>query len=129
MKEEEVKEIERQAEKTVNNLIKKGEKRHIEQALILKTNGFSCLEDTIQSEIMKIALQNINPKTDFIVFTNQEQQQHKEDNGRSLIIPFNVSKKVYVKLDDYGSVEALRENSKLNVNSQYAITFMLAEEY
>ena len=38
-------------------------------------------------------------------------------------------KKVYVKMDDYGSPEILSKQLGTKVNARYVITFMLAEEY
>ena len=97
---------------------------------ILKTRGFMELDENLQVEIMAKAMPRISPKTDMIVF-KKDAKEHYEDDNRTLIMPLpkGLDKKVYVKLDDFGSKEVLSESAGHKVDTQYAITFLLAEEY
>lgn len=65
----------------------------------------------------------------FIVFDPKAERERKEDNEESLILPSAANDKVFVKLDDFGSEEALSENCGYSVNTQFAVTFLLAEEW
>ncbi|RLF38194.1 MAG: hypothetical protein DRN03_00330 [Thermoplasmata archaeon] len=96
----------------------------------LFTVGFRSLPSDIQTEIIKKAMEKISPKTDFIVFRNEPGEDHYEDEGRTYVYYMpNLPKKVYVKLDDFGSPEILSEQLGTKVNTRYVVTFMLAEEY
>lgn len=98
--------------------------------LVLLTKGFRYnLDSELQADIMKTGLARINTKTDFIVFNPEVKTERIDDEGRSVILPSEAKDKVYVKLDDFGSAEALTENCGFTVNTRYAVTFMLAEEY
>ena len=101
---------------------------------MVSTSGF--IEEIPKDEqaiIYCIATAKINQKTDFIIFDPEMDKTAKpqfEDDGRSFHIPMNtIPKKVYVKLDDFGSKETLSENVGHPVQTQFLITFMLAEEY
>jgi hypothetical protein len=67
---------------------------------------------------------------DFIVFDPNIGGEKYEDEGRSyhLSAPW-LEKKVYVKLDDYGTKENLSENIGFPVNTQFVATLMLPEDY
>ena len=105
------------------------------------TRGFQGLISDVQAEIMSKATSRIHPtKPDMIVFypegyTNGKPNttEHLEDNGRTLITTIKgLTAKVYAKLDDFGSPEALKENMGEYApkgNIQHVLTFMLAEEY
>jgi len=83
-----------------------------------------------QREILREGLKRIDPKApDFIIFDPKADKERTDDEGRSLILPSKAKEKVYAKLDDFGSPEALSENCGYPVNTQFAVTFMLAEEY
>lgn len=104
---------------------------NLSEVLFLRTRGFiySIDEDT-QAEITEEGLKRIDPKTpDFIIFDPKADKERTEDEGRSLILPSKAKEKVYVKLDDYGSPEVLSENCGFSVNTRFAVTFLLAEEY
>ena len=107
--------------------------------VIMRTRGFIAdISTNLQGKIMLYALKRIRPeKPNWVVFypDGKEVREHLEDEGRTLIAPRfqGLTKKVYVILDDFGSVEALKENmgkyALPNLNTQYVVTFLLAEEY
>lgn len=101
------------------------------KGIILSTIGFRTeIPSDLQAKIIKKALAKISPKTDFIVFRNELGTSHYEDEGRTYVYYMpKLPKKVYVKLEDYGSPEILSEQLGYKVDTQYIITFMLAEEY
>jgi hypothetical protein len=102
----------------------------IGEVLLLTTRGFSQIQPDIQAEILEEGLKRIQPKApDFIIFDSKVTEEQKEDEGRSVRLPSRGKEKVYAKLDDFGSSEALSESSGFKVNTRYALTFMLAEEY
>lgn len=101
--------------------------------MIVVTRGFATeIPVELRTPIIELALNYISPETDFIFF-DPEMNKHKlryEDEGRSLRIPMrSIPKKVYAKLDDYGSKEVLSEQVGYPVQTQYVLTLMLAEEY
>lgn len=94
------------------------------KALVVKTDGFDNLPIEDMEFCFKKTLENINQKTNFIVFNPNEMTTHLEDEGRTLIVSSpNISKKVYAKLDDYKGCE------NQAFGNRWVITFMLAEEY
>ncbi len=96
------------------------------------TQGFQGIEDDdIGGDIIAQTIGLIQPdKPDFLVFDPKATRTHHEDEGRTLHIAYpRLKDKVYVKLDDFGSAEALSENAGQKLNTQYAVTFMLATEY
>ncbi len=99
--------------------------------LLLMTRGFQFeTPQPIQREILEKGLERIHPKApDFIIFDPKADKERTDDEGRSLILPSKAKEKVYAKLDNYGSKEALSKNCGYPVNTQFAVTFMLAEEY
>jgi len=100
-------------------------------AIPLFTIGFrSEIPADLQAEIIKKTYAKISPETDFIVFRNEAGEDHYEDEGRTYVYYMpQLPKKVYVKMDDYGSPEILSKQLGSKVNARYVITFMLAEEY
>jgi len=115
---------------------------------IMWTRGFlSEVPEEIQAKIMAYGLRNIKPdKPNWVVFHPPDRppkncklceagQPHLEDEGRTLVVPnfTGLTKKVYAILDDFGTVDALRENmgryAPPNLSSPYVVTFLLAEEY
>lgn len=103
---------------------------NISEVLILRTRSFIYqIDSDLQADIMEEGLDRINPKTNFIVFNPEVKKERIEDEGRSVILPSKAKDKVYAILDDFGSAEALTENCGFTVYTQYAVTFMLAEEY
>jgi len=98
--------------------------------LLLFTQGFLELPEKIQGRIIHYTLNHIKPdKPDWIVFY-PDGEERLEDGGRTLITSMaGLKRKVYAILDDYGDPETLRKYSGLNVNTRYAITFLLADEY
>jgi len=100
-------------------------------AITLFTIGFRKeVPEGIKEEIIMKTLKKINPKTDFIVFDPNAEKEKYEDERRTLRIPMpGLKKKVYAKLDDYGSPELLSRDVGFPVDTQYVVTFMLAEEY
>ena len=91
----------------------------------------------IQGKIITHALGRIRPeKPSWVVFypNDGKKEEHLEDDGRSLITVMDgLNKKVYVILDDFGSVEALKESmgeyAPPDLKTKYTVTFLLAEEY
>jgi len=107
----------------------------IEGRLILFTQGFMALSNQYAEacgNMVKQAIHNLKtPAPDFLVFSPEHKGSPTfEDGGRTLRMgSFGSPEKVYAKLDDYGSPEALSENAGQTVGTQYALTLMLAEEY
>ena len=106
--------------------------------VLMRTRGFSSeIPPGIQGKILTYALRRIRPdKPNWIgVYPNDgETKEHLEDEGRTLITAMEgLNQKVYVILDDFGSVEALKENmgeyAPPNLNTKYVVTFLLASEY
>jgi len=87
---------------------------------------------------MAHALENLEAPTDFVIYGTEEVSEHFEDEGRSLstFIP-DTMKKVYAKLDDYGSPEKwdelydkeIADGLKKGIHGRFVVIFMLAEEY
>ena len=101
------------------------------EVLLLMTRGFQfAIPQPAQRDILEKGLERIDPKApNFIVFDPKADKERPEDNGESLILPSAAEEKVYVKLDNFGSKEALSENCGYHVNTPFAVTFLLAEEY
>jgi len=101
--------------------------------LVLTSNFKNTISPEAAAEIIKETLQTIRPEgkgQDFIVFDPQAKELRVEDEGRTMIIPTKAEDKCYAKLDDFGSVEALREDAGMpELNTRYAVTIMLAEDY
>ena len=105
--------------------------------VLMRTRGFiTDIPEDLQGKLMAYALRRIRPqKPNWVVFKPDGQvTEHLEDNGRTLITTMQgLTKKVYVILDDFGSVEALKENmgkyAPPNLKTRYVVTFLLAEEY
>jgi hypothetical protein len=107
--------------------------------VMMFTNGFRSLSSDMQARIMDHAMKSIHPYDeekrtggpDFIVYDPQfPGPQRFEDQGRSIHVPApQLSAKVYAKLDDYGSAEALSESMGQRTGARYTVTFMLAKEY
>ena len=102
--------------------------------LVVKTSNYdSRVPLHVQIKILARTLFLIKPERDFLIFDPEATEGWvEEDEGRSLHLAEHELKgieKVYAKLDDYGSVENLRENSGLDVNTRYAVTIMLASDY
>lgn len=98
---------------------------------MVMTCGFSALPEDIAGDILSRGMAAIKPENpDFIVFDPDAEKTEFEDGGRTLHVAYpKLETKVYAKLDDYGSKEFLSENVGSPVNTQYAVTFLLAEEY
>ena len=102
----------------------------LSEVFVLRTRGFiKEIEPDLQADIMEKGLKRINPKTDFIVFDPKASKERTEDEGETVRVPSKTKDKVYATLDDFGSAEALSENCGFPVNTQFLVTFMLAEEY
>lgn len=95
------------------------------------TCGFSDLPAEIAGDILAKGLVLIKPdEPTMVAFDPKREKNALEDGGRTLIVAYpELEEKVYVKLDDYGSKEFLSENVGQQLNTQYAVTFMLAVEY
>jgi hypothetical protein len=104
---------------------------NLSEVLLLRTRGFiNEIDPDMQAEIMEKGLKRINPKApDFIVFDPKADRERIEDEGRSVILPSKAKDKVYVKLDDFGSAEALSEDCGFPVSTRFSVVFMLAGEY
>ena len=103
----------------------------------MRTRGFIGLPEEIQAKIMAYALKRVQPdKPNWVVFhpENSGVEEHLEDEDRTLVSAMaGLIEKVYVILDDYGSVEALKESmgeyAPPDLSTIYVVTFLLAEEY
>jgi len=95
------------------------------------TQGFNGLPEGIRWNIVSKGMAEIKPDNpDMIVFDPKQEKTGFEDGGRTLHVAYpKLETKVYAKLDDYGSKEFLSENVGRKVNTQYMVTFLLAEEY
>lgn len=95
------------------------------------TRGFGDLPGEIAGDIMGRGMSAIKPdEPTMVVFDPGHTKTGFEDGGRTLHVAYpRLDTKVYVKLDDYGSKEFLSENVGRNLNTQYMVTFLLAEEY
>ena len=84
-------------------------KDEIRRALFLRTRGIvSQIPLDIQMDMLKKAIEHFDETTDFAVFDPNATEKRYEDDDRTVIIPYReIPKKVWVKLDDYGSVENL----------------------
>lgn len=98
---------------------------------MVMTRGFQALPAEIGGDILAKGMAWIRPeKPDMIAFDPKREKTETEDDGRTLIVAYpELEEKVYVKLDDYGSKEFLSENVGQKLDTQYAVTFMLAGEY
>lgn len=103
----------------------------------MMTRGFSSeIPKELKTLMVTFGLAKLQPKEPtFIVFDPDfEVDEVEEDDGRSIRKRVEgLSQKVYAKLDDFGSVHALRENMGIfappDLDTQYVVTFLLAEEY
>lgn len=97
--------------------------------LIVTSNLIERLSQPIISRLIMHTLEHISPETDWVMFDPDCEESHKDDGGRSWVLPApELPEIVYAKLDDYGSVENLREKSGEMVNTQYAVTLMWASD-
>jgi len=108
-----------------------GKIKYVERFVPIPTRGFvSEIPPDLQAKIYRLAMSRLSPKTDFIVFRNEVGEPHYEDEGRTYVFYLpELPKKVYVKLDDYGSPEILSKCLGHPTKARYVATFMLAEEY
>jgi hypothetical protein len=105
-------------------------------AVVMRTRGFLGLPEDVQAKIMSQALGRIKPdKPNWVVFRpGNGVEEHLEDEGRTLVTGMTgLKEKVYVILDDFGSIEALKKNmgkyAPPGLSTSYVVTFLLAEEY
>lgn len=108
-------------------------KKQINRALFLRTRGImSEIDLDEQMAMLAIAKQHFyNGVTDFAVFDPEAEEKRYEDENRTVIIPYKtIPRKVYVKLDDYGSIENVERASGLTgLRSRFVITMLFPEEY
>lgn len=106
--------------------------------MVFTRNYLNTIPDEEKAIIQTISVREIGQKVnqhgehipDFIIFDPKAKTKKVEDQGRSLHIPMKtIPTKVYVKLDDYGSPMELSKQVGRIVNTQFALTFMLAEDY
>ena len=102
----------------------------------MRTRGFIKLPEEVQAKIMAYALRRIQlDRPNWVVFyPGNGAKEHLEDEGRTLVTAMTgLNEKVYVILDDFGSVEALKENmgeyAPPNLSTRHVVTFLLASEY
>ena len=103
----------------------------------MRTRGFLGLPKEVQAKIMAYAIRRIKPeKPNWVVFhpDGHTVEEHLEDEGRTLATAMaGLKEKVYVILDNFGSVEALKDNmgkyAPPELSTKYVVTFLLAEEY
>ena len=100
---------------------------------IVATPGFlNEIPQEKQAIIFTLTTNQITPKCDFFVFdpNTTKTKIEYQDDGRTMYFPMKtIPKKVYAKLDDYGSKEALSDSVGHRVQTRYTLTFMLAEDY
>lgn len=107
--------------------------------VMMFTPGFRSLSSDMQAKIMDHAMKQIHPVDeetgkggpDMIVYDPEfSGPQRFEDQGRSMHVPVpGLGEKVYAKLDDYGSAEALSESMGERTGARYTVTFLLSSEY
>ena len=106
--------------------------------MVATSNFLNSIPSDIDADIRHIALNEIGKDKnqwgelipDFIVFDPKASKKILEDDDRTLRIPMkNLPDKVYAKLDNYGSKEVLSEQVGHHVNTQYVLTFMMADDY
>lgn len=107
---------------------------------VITTNMLNTISEDNRFKIMAMTRSRLGCKgeneygecnPDFIVFErNDTPFEKEEDEGRSLKIGMpGLEDKVYVKLDDYGSKEALADSVGHPVNTQLVATYMLSSDY
>lgn len=101
----------------------------LSEVLLLRSRGFTTIDPDLQADIMEQGLKRIRPETDFIVFDPKANKERVEDEGRTLVLRSKAEEKVYAKLENFGTPEALSENCGYAVNTKYSVIFMLAQEY
>ena len=85
--------------------------------------------------MLEIAKEKLVGKVTWVVFSPDEKKCEYQDQGRTVLFPLRwlsqeMTKKIYVILDDYGSVEALRRSANDSfIDTQYVLTILFAEEY
>jgi len=107
-------------------------KTKVTNYFMVMTGGFGDLPAVMSSDIIRQGLAEIKPEpgTSMIIFDPEQAETATEDEGRTLHVAYpELKKPVYCKLDDYGSKECLSENVGRKLNTQYMVTFLLAEEY
>ncbi|MCE7743507.1 MAG: hypothetical protein GPJ52_00065 [Candidatus Heimdallarchaeota archaeon] len=106
------------------------------KVLVLQTRGiYFDVDPLITQKVLEIAKQKLVGKVTWVVFSQETKKCEYQDQGRTVLFPLKwlsqeVTKKIYVILDDYGSVEALRKSANDSfINTQYVLTILYAEEY
>ena len=87
------------------------------------------------NRMILVAQEYLVGNVSMIVFCPDAEEASYEDEGRTYRYPLkNIDamelRKVYAKLDDYGSVEALRRSTgEISLSTQYVMTLLFAHEY
>lgn len=107
--------------------------------MVSTTNFLNQISSEMDTKIRGIALKRLGDKgknqygetiPDLIIFDPHFNGEIYQDDNRSLKIGENdIPAKVYAKLDDYGSAEALSREVGRPVRTQFVVTFMMTEDY
>lgn len=112
------------------------ELRHIFMVSTSNYLGTISVDDDVK--IREITLKRLGDKgknqygetiPDFVIFDPSSSGEQYQDDNRSLKIGMKLPAKVYAKMDDYGSAEALSREVGHPVRTQFVVTFMMAEDY
>lgn len=123
---------------TSSNLMTSAESKTADgkKVLVLQTRGiYFDVDPLITQKVLTIAKQKLVGKVTWVVFSPEAKKCEYQDQGRTVLFPLSwlsqeMTKKIYVILDDYGSVEALRKSANDSfVSTQYVLTILFAEEY
>jgi hypothetical protein len=95
------------------------------------TRGVQSLSPLAVFDVAQAALQYLDPpRVDFLIAGPDEVELKYEDEGRTVRVRLpSLPQKVYVKIDDFETREALAESFGRAVKSQFVATFLLPEEY
>ena len=104
--------------------------------LVLQTRGiYFDVDPLITQKVLTIAKQKLVGKVTWVVFSPEAKKCEYQDQGRTVLFPLrwlsqDMAKKIYVILDDYGSVEELQRSANDPfINTQYVLTVLFADEY
>jgi hypothetical protein len=100
---------------------------------MVATSGYlAAVPLDIQLKIIEYAASHISAKTSWVVFKplTPDLTEHYEDGGRTIVRPLDgIKETIYAILDDHETKENLSSWCGQKVDTQYLLTFLLAQEY
>ena len=93
------------------------------------------LGDVLPAKIIVSCLPLFTGKIDFIVIDPEFEKRTIEDGGNTLRLPANeidpgIKERIYAKIDDYGSIERLRQaTGEKELNTKYVLTVLYPREW